>query len=218
MFADRYRSAFAALDLPLQPEHGLEAESIAAMPLADLRLPRALADYYEVAGNETVLNHCYNRLLSPDEVFVESGRIAFMEENQAVVYWGVRGASGNEIGVGDNPPLEQGTNVEGEALGWYTELTDCAEFLVTMLYWHASFGGGLEFCASSTVRLELKTKLDEAFQLVGTVDQLVAYGRQGCALTFIKWVNDEWRLFGGFSTVAQQFEVGNELGLQWDDH
>jgi hypothetical protein len=53
---------------------------------------------------EKLLNQCYNRLLAPAEVFVESGRIVFMAENQAVVYWAVKGTSEN-----DNPVVEQGS-------------------------------------------------------------------------------------------------------------
>jgi hypothetical protein len=225
MYTDRYRTAFAALDLPLQPEHGMDAATIALMPLEGLRLPKALAEYYAVAGNELVLNQCYDRLLPPDEVFVESGRIAFMEENQVVVYWGVRGladdsnhdSNHDSNTANGNPPLEQGANNEGEPIDWYSELTDCASFLITMLYWHASFGGGLEFCGSAVVAPDLKETLEQRFDVIGTIDTLTAYGRKGCALSFSKMFDDEYQLFAGFSTEQQKLDVSRELNVTWED-
>ena len=213
MFADRYRAAFASLGITLQPKHGLNAQALTSIKLEGLRLPLALEEYLLVAGCEPTLNHSFNRLLAPEDIFVEAGRIVFMEENQRVVYWGVRGDTDDP-----NPVVEQGVNAEHQPLEWHSELTDCATFLEVMLYWQASFGGGLPYCASSEVPSEVQQQLERDFRYVGRADQLHAYARDGCALTFLKWEGDEWRLFGGFKTKKVQNAVGRELGVDWEEY
>ena len=86
MFASRYRQAFADLGFPLGEREALDPQALETMPLGGLRLPGALRDYYLVAGRERRLNSSFNRLLAPADVFVEAGRVVFMEENQAAVY------------------------------------------------------------------------------------------------------------------------------------
>jgi hypothetical protein len=216
MFADRYRAAFEELGRPLKPTDAMTTEAIAAMPLEGLLLPLALHEYYLVAGNERVLNHSFNRLLAPDDVFVDSDRVCFMEENQAIVYWGVSGMSDDA-----NPPLEQGINVDDALIEWNSENTDCAGFLETMLYWQASYGEGMSICASASVSPEIRSQLDRDFRFAGTIGELNTFGRKGCALSFLRWFGGEetaeWRVFGGFATKKLKTAIGKELDLQWDD-
>jgi hypothetical protein len=108
-FAGRYRALFALLGQPLKPEDGWSPDTLAHLNLEGVRLPEALRAYYLVAGNERRLNHSFNRLLALEDVFVEAGRLVFMEENQNVVYWGVSGDDAN-------PMVEQGVNLHPEPL------------------------------------------------------------------------------------------------------
>jgi hypothetical protein len=215
MFADRYRAAFEELGRPLTPTDAMTALDIATMETDEFRLPLALYEYYLVAGKEQVLNHSFNDLLDPADVFVESGRICFMEATQASVYWGVPGAWSDE-----NPPLEQGVCIEDE-IEWHREDTDCAGFLETMLYWQASFGGGLSSCGSAWVSRETRLQLERDFRFVGSIGLLNAYGRNGCALSFLEWFNAEegrsgWKIFAGFTSEELRIAVGKALNLEWD--
>ncbi|MGO9114246.1 MAG: hypothetical protein ACLP9L_33950 [Thermoguttaceae bacterium] len=54
-----------------------------------MSISAALRDYYLVAGRERRFNCCLNRLLPPQEWLVDKHRLIFMEENQAVLSWGV---------------------------------------------------------------------------------------------------------------------------------
>jgi hypothetical protein len=211
MFADRYRAAFASLGLPLRPKDALKSESLESIKLDGLRLPLALCEYFLVAGNEDTLNHSFNRLLAPENVFVDAGRIVFMEENQGVVYWGVQ-----SDGI-ENPIVEQGINVEGKPLEWHSEDSDCAGFLEAMLYWQASFGGGLKYPVQAAVDTDFGAKLETHFRFVGKIGEMQAFARDGCAITFLKWFDDEYRVFAGFAKKKLQTAVGNELGLIWEE-
>src|SRR5262249_5362349 len=54
-----------------------------------VRIPTALRDYYLSVGNERDLNVAHDRLLAPKDWFLDAGRLVFMVENQAVLFWGV---------------------------------------------------------------------------------------------------------------------------------
>ncbi len=207
MFAERYRAAYASIGQPLQAKDALE--QVALERLLELKLPLALTEYYAVAGNERRLNLSFNRLLSPDHIFSHTGRTVFMEENQNVMYWGVRADSPD-----DNPMLEQGVNT-GETLDWYAEPIDLAGFLELTLYLQASFGGGLKHCLTAPLTEMARQQLETSFRVVGRLDEFTAYARQGCALS--AWSEGGWQLYGGFHTRKASVEIGRELGLHWDD-
>ncbi|MGL4610482.1 MAG: hypothetical protein ACRCYY_12520 [Trueperaceae bacterium] len=205
-FAERYRTAFARFGQPLQTKHALSEEL-----LAPFQLPPALHAYYLVAGNETLLNHSYNRLLAPKDIFVEAGRIVFMEENQNVVYWGV------PEGAFADPLVEQGVNSEELPLGWHPEHESCAEFLEVMLYVQTAFGDVMKYSSSAVVDPHFEKQLQQHYQYVGRIGELSAYAAEGCALTFCKWFDEEWRVFGGFNKKNVQIQVAKELQLEWEE-
>jgi hypothetical protein len=211
MFAERYRAAFESLGLPLRPEDALKPASLENIKLEGFHLPLALREFYLVAGNEVVLNQSFNRLLAPEKIFVESGRIVFMEENQGVVYWGIK-PDGSE-----NPIVEQGINIEGKAIEWHSEDTDSAGFLEAMLCWQASFGGGLKYPVQAGVSPDFKAKLEHDFRVVGKIGEMHAFARDGCAITFLKWFDDEYRVFAGFAKKKFQTAIGKQLGLIWEE-
>lgn len=215
MFADRYRTTFASLGQALKPEHGISSQTLQQIVPEGIHLPDALRDYYLVAGNEQHFNQSFNRLIAPAKLELEAGRIVFMEENQDVVYWGVPNQSTDA-----DPIVEQGVNVENEPLEWHSEHARCADFLEVMVYWQASFGGGLKYCVGAPTTLETQARLERDFRLVGVVGELHAYARQDCALSFLKWQEDghEWRMFAGFNTRKLQTAVGRELGLRWEEY
>lgn len=216
MVAERYRAAFQSLGLPLRPKDGLKPESLEGIKLEGLVWPVALRDYYLVAGNEETLNQSFNRLLEPKDIFVDAGRIVFMEENQGVVYWGVKAD-----GMIENPIVEQGVNIEGKAIEWHSEGSDCAGFLEAMLYWQASFGGGLKYPVQAQVGPDFKLRLEQDFRFAGKIGEMHAFARDGCAITFLKWFDqgagDEFRVFAGFTKKKLQTALGKELGLIWEE-
>jgi hypothetical protein len=213
MYAERYKAAFAALGQPLTSSHGIPPERFETFEVDGWRLPAVLRDYYLVAGLERTLNTAHNRLLPLEKIFIEAGRLVFMEENQDVVYWGVRVTVPEE----ENPAVQQGVNLHPEPLEWHDEHSSCADFLEVMLYTQASFGGGLKFSSSASVSPDFQARLDQAWRFVGEIGGMSVYARDGCALSFSSWFDDEWRVFGGFNTKKDMTAVARELELRWED-
>ena len=72
--------------LPAAKDGMSEAEFDA---LCKIAVPQALKEYYLVAGRHSISTG-YNIFLSPDKFERHDGFLWFMEENQAVCYWGIK--------------------------------------------------------------------------------------------------------------------------------
>ena len=93
-----------------------------------IALPAAMRDYYVVAG-AAIENREHNQLYTPEELVVEEGRLLFMEENQAVVHWGVPLRSKRRA----DPEVWQ--RVNGDKAEWYSEHMAFSVFIVKNLAW-----------------------------------------------------------------------------------
>jgi hypothetical protein len=116
-FAERLKSTFETLVRPLTPEDGQsETSTSKAEARLGLRLPAVLREYYLLAGRFDRFDRAHNQLRRPEEWSIDGGKLAFLEENQCVVYWGV------EVGTSpDDPPVYQGQNGQGLTIEWYLE-------------------------------------------------------------------------------------------------
>ena len=135
-FKAYYRALFKSLGYPLGEREAMSADAITAAEKAlGIRVPRALRDYYLVAGRERRFNVCNHRMLSPSDWFVDKQRLIFMEENQWVVWWAV---PVRDL-VADDPLVTQGMN--DEPIAWQSLRRKCSEFLTFMLHYQAVCGG-----------------------------------------------------------------------------
>jgi uncharacterized protein (TIGR02996 family) len=140
----RYRTAFAALDRPLTSRDGVPEKRVAeAERRLGNRLPRALRDYYLVAGSHR-FNQAHHHLLPPREWFLASGNVMFLVENQGVWQCGVKV---NHRAVEDPPVFGE---YEGTTDRWRSPLR-CSEFLVTQLYLQAVYGYGMKYRGSADI-------------------------------------------------------------------
>jgi hypothetical protein len=188
-----------------------------AMPLSRIRaaekrlgclVPKALRDYCSVAGNETDFNTIFNRLLPPDEWFIDHQRLVFMEENQAVVLWGVPAMSRES----DDPAVYQGVN--DSEIKWFKEHQRCSVFLKVMLHWHGAFGGALPITSTAFASVALRKKLKREWKFVGEVNHMQAFAKAGKTVCHLKW-DDGWRVFAGAVSKTKLEEIAHELPLTW---
>jgi hypothetical protein len=176
----RYRQAIEVLDRPLTSEDGLpDREIVMGEQRLGVRLPRALREYYGIAGRLD-LNRAHNQLYTPHEWFVDAGKFVFMEENQEVVYWGIPISEE----VGDDPPVSQGVNVVDQPIDWHPEHGACSEFLLVMLHWQAVCGG-MKFTGSADISPKALTLIRATWSLVGEVSELWAFASDGKAACVI---------------------------------
>jgi hypothetical protein len=102
------------------------------------RIPAALREYYRVAGKLDEVNKAHNELHAPDGLAIENGYLVFMDENQAVVSWGIRVVDLSQ------PDPEVWQRVNSDPPEWYSENMSFSIFMSKMLLWQAGLGDALE--------------------------------------------------------------------------
>jgi hypothetical protein len=210
-FQDHYRRVYESLGHRLSHREGRSDSKVGLFERRlGIRLPKAVRDYYLVAGKEQRFNQAFNHLYAPEEWVIDDQKLVFMEENQAVVLWGTEAS----FEPADDPRVYQGVN--GEPIEWYIEHEQCSVVLVVMLHWQGAFGGAMEYSGTAGVSEELVKVLDRDWQFVGEVNKMRAYSRAGRAACFLKW-EDGWRIFGGAVHGRDFNAIATELGLKWED-
>jgi hypothetical protein len=199
------REAFAVVAHDLT-----EADALPDAVLADAerrmgcRLPAALRDFYELAGNaRTVLDH-HDHFLLPDKWFCDGEKVIFLSENQEVVVYAVP-----VTGPADDPPVFMATNETPYA--WHEVSGSCSEFLRVMVHWQGSFGGAMAVGGCARVEHDIRSALEARFRFAGVVNEMEAYGAAGLAVCLVKWT-DGWRIFVGASDEERLAEV-DALGV-----
>ncbi|MBN9296078.1 MAG: hypothetical protein J0I41_03655 [Filimonas sp.] len=137
-------------------------------------LPAALKAFYLLAGNISMLTSSFQRFEAPAEIAIEKGLLIFMEENQAVCYWGVK----PEEATNEEAIVYQ-RQVFDDHVDDYSEDIALPDFIREILYYQCA-QGGYEF-AGSIVTDELESVEDflddvaEDYALVVKRDALVIY-------------------------------------------
>ncbi len=215
---DEYSRLFAKLGLPLSKRDGIPATNLVkAESKLGICLPRALRDYYLVAGRERILNHSFNRLRSPNEWEIHSGKLIFMQESQTVVVWGVPISKS----PAQNPMVFQCPLVDGELDKWYSERTRCSDFIKFMLHLQAAYGGGMPCAASAPAADDLSTKLRSEWAFGGEVNGMRVFSTPRRVVCITKWQDfgtdkKTWRVFAGAMTQEDLTSIGTELEISWD--
>lgn len=108
-------------------------------------LPKQLRKYYLALGKNESINFSHNRLFTPSEIdFSDDGYLIFYEENQVVVYWGIKAP---DLRL-DNPPVYGNYSPNNASSDWHLEATTTEDFLLLMAVYNGTFGG-LKYNANS---------------------------------------------------------------------
>jgi len=179
-----------------------------------VRVPAALGDYYLIAGRERRFNACHNRLLPPADWSIDQKRLIFMEENQAVIWWGASVRNPDS----EDPPVSQGLN--DEPITWRPEHRRCSVFLSVMLHYQAVMGG-FRFCARADAPEQTSCRFEEhGWTCSGQVGSVLAFRRPNqvvCLeppgdLPFMK----RWSILAGGKTRRHLEALGKELGVSFE--
>jgi hypothetical protein len=214
-FATQYAKSFAALVGPLSADHGMPESHLAEREaLLGISLPDALREFYLTAGRFDPFNQAFNRLYPPDQWFIDSGKLVFLEENQAVVFWGVEATDERR----DDPVVFQGVNVSREPIEWHLEHEHCSEFLVVMLHWQAVCGG-LEFTGGCDAPSGFLNFIERRWQFAGQAHELRAYHLDGQALCEVQ-DKEALSVFAAGRTKPEYQAIKSDLrsgGVDLDD-
>jgi hypothetical protein len=127
MFREFYVSYFFELfgGAP-EPTDGLGEEAVEArLTKRGLRIPKALFDYYSLAGYHWI-NKKRNRLRPIEELEWHKDWLVFMDDDQGVVSWGIHKWDLNT----PDPRVWQG--VLGEETHWLQDSSTLSQFLMDM--------------------------------------------------------------------------------------
>lgn len=175
-FKERYRSAIRSLIGQYYPSDGVSEKNLSAMEMRlQVKIPGALRDYYLVSGGLLELNEAHHRLLHPNRLRVEDGKLIFMEGYQNAVVWG------SDCLSGEYDPIVYREDCAPAHPEWISEEISCSDFLHVMLYWQ-SVSGGMEFQGAAAILHEDFQKLKRDWEYVGGIGRLKAYQRYRMAL------------------------------------
>jgi hypothetical protein len=211
-FTKYYRAIYQTFGYPLTERTALAPGGLAAAQRRlGVRAPAALRDYYLVAGRERRFSASLHRVLPPSQWTLNKQRLIFMEENQAVVFWGV--STRNSAAV--DPPVSQGIN--DEPITWAPEHRKCSVFLAVMLHYNA-VSGGFPFCGGADAPEQSDYRFeDRGWTKYGEVNSLLAYSRPGQAVCLMPPGNlpflQRWSVLAGAKTKADLRAVGGEIGV-----
>lgn len=97
-------------------------------------IPTILKEFYITIGKLDIFMSSFQRFIKPEDLFYEDGKLVFLEENQAVCYWGI-----NAVNSEENPLVYQVQNLDNVI--WNSEEILLSEFLQMMLYGQCAEGG-----------------------------------------------------------------------------
>jgi len=203
-----YRGIYSSFDAPLKDGAAMTASTIdAASTRLGITVPTALRDFYLVAGRERRFNQVHNRFIAPKEWSIDRQRLVFLEENQAVVFWGVS----LRTSANDDPSVSQGIN--DEPIEWHLEHRRCSVFIAVMLHWQA-VSGGMKHCKAAAPSATTRKKLDKNWAFVGEVNNMRAYHRDGQVVCHCPDFGP-WSLSAGASSKPNLDAISNDLELSW---
>ena len=169
------------LERPLIQEDGINNEEIeAAEELLNLKIPEPLKDLYLNIGNLSCFMTAFERFLKPEELYLEKGKLIFIEENQEVCRWGI---DPNE----ENPEVFMYIQLENDTEEEYhSENIKLSDFLNVMIYYQFT-AGGYEYDGSICGQQETEDFIKNAIcDWEKAVDNngLVIYWQQGMLLWY----------------------------------
>ncbi len=150
------QTAEQILGRALKESEGIPIEEIEAISQKlKLTIPPALQEYYNCVGNISLFMDDYQHVAQINELFVNDGKLVFMEENQGVVYW--------SVDLEDKETVYQTVEQKfDKAVEWYAEEFKLEAFLILNLYYqclmsdnfaHEAIEGGFEFCLQLEVEI-----------------------------------------------------------------
>ena len=127
-------------NVPENENYGVaESEIVAVEKELNIAMPAKLREYYLTLGKHEAINYSHNRLLKPggEIEFSPDGYLVFYEENQGVVYWGIK----KEDLLNPNPPVYGGYTSEDGTANWYLELPTTETSLLMLAVYNGVLGG-----------------------------------------------------------------------------
>jgi len=159
-FENKYKEAFKQLNLQLSEKDGVEEYYIGIQEqLMDIQFPRALRQYYLIAGRHG-FNTGQNQLLSVNELYTWKNYLVFMKESNGMENWGIQLEQIKDI----DPPIYAG--LDSISIDPYIQDVCCSDFLIFTLFSHA-ITGGFEHHEEVYIKPSVLQKIKEDWKNIG---------------------------------------------------
>jgi hypothetical protein len=117
------------LGRPLSKNDGINIEKIEETEfILGIKLPKYLNDFYINIGNITLFNKSFEQFLDIDKLYLEDGKLIFLEENQGVCIWGINTYE-------EDPIVYQNADC-----GWFSKEIKLSEFIEIVMYYQCVYG------------------------------------------------------------------------------
>ncbi len=126
--------------IPEEENYGMDEKELLEMESGlNIVVPKVLRTYYLTLGKHELLNYTHNRLLTPEKEvgFSEDRYLVFYEENQGVVYWGIKESDL----ASDNPTVYGNYCPDTDTPDWHQEAATTEDFLLMMAIINGVLGG-----------------------------------------------------------------------------
>lgn len=132
----------------LEASEGVDIQSIeVAEKKLNVKFPEALKIFYLNVGKLSLFTDAFEFFAKPKQIYIKSNKLIFLEENQAVLSWGIDLADLNKEVV----PVYHSPNIgdsEDEVI-WYAEALPLPKFLELIMFYQV---------ASADADIQTKTK------------------------------------------------------------
>ena len=208
-FWTSYRVLVKRLLRPVGKSDGFSEAAISeAEQRLGLKLPRLLHEFYLLTGTREDINGTYNRLLDPEDLFIDSDTLVFYEENQAICVWGVALGNLNE----ENPPVVRKDSTD-EAPVWEADFDHLSQFLTAMLFMQAVNGGMRHHGVGTAANIQASSDWD-VIKLGGSWNNTVLM-RDGAVL-YIFGNEPGPEVFGAAKSKRKLLGLEKEFQIAWD--
>lgn len=195
-----------------------ESEIVALEKQLNIALPATLREYYLTLGRHEAINYSHNRLLQPGgEIgFSPDEYLIFYEENQAVVYWGIK----KEDLSNANPSVYGNYSSADGNPNWYLELPN-TEACLLMLAVYNGVLGGLKYNANylESVNLDVVNYIKENWQHVEDISSTTQriYTRDYAEMISLSFDSEQncSGIFIGTNDVARFDNMLDNLDVDW---
>lgn len=131
------QTAEKILGRKLETSEGVDIQSIeVAEKKLNVKFPEALKDFYLNVGRISLFTDAFEFFAKPKQIYIKSNKLVFLEENQAVLSWGI---NLDDLGK-DIVPVYHSPNIgdaDNEVI-WYTEALPLPEFLELIMFYQVA--------------------------------------------------------------------------------
>lgn len=123
----------------IETSEGIDVQSIdVAEKKLNVKFPEALKDFYLTVGKISLFTDAFEFFAKPKQIYIKANKLVFLEENQAVLSWGIdlKDLTKNAVPVYHSPNIGDS---ESEVI-WYREALPLPQFLELVMYYQAASG------------------------------------------------------------------------------